>query len=157
MQQLLLRRLELTDEILQLYGLHSFRRTRPSLPEISKLMPSVFSRFSKVFVIIDALDEYPEQDGIRTDLLFEIQKLQITHPSLRLLITSRPHIVSDIELYFKDAVRLDIQASPEDITRYLSNRVRKEVRLQRHIAADPSLEATIINTIVEKANGMSVA
>ena len=157
MQQLLLRKLELTDGIIQLYQLHSFRRTRPSLPEISKVMPSMFSKFSEVFVVIDALDEYPERDGIRTDLLFEIQKLQIAHPSLRLLITSRPHIISDIELYFKDGVRLDIQASPADITRYLSNRVRKEVRLQRHIAADPALEATIINTIVEKANGMSVA
>ncbi|KAJ7485321.1 hypothetical protein FB451DRAFT_1168602 [Mycena latifolia] len=44
-----------------LYAQHREQRTRPSLEEIDAILCSTISELSKVFIIVDALDEYPEQ------------------------------------------------------------------------------------------------
>jgi hypothetical protein len=133
---------------MSLYHHHVKKRTRPTLSEWSKLLQSEVRRLSKVFIIIDALDECPESNGTRDSFLIEIRKLQ---PSIHLLVTSR-HIptISD----FENAARVDVRASDKDVRRYLKDRIERERRLVRHVKADPTLQETIINTIVEKAKGM---
>jgi hypothetical protein len=108
------------------------------------------SSFSKVFVVIDALDECLENDGTRESLIAEIKKLQ---PSIHLLVTSR-HIAS-IEREFEKAARLEILANDEDIRRYLGGRIERG-RLKLHIRADPTLKHVIVNTLVGNARGMFV-
>jgi len=105
--------------------------------------------FSKVFIIVDALDESNESNGVRDSFLAEIRNLQ---PSIHLLVTSR-HI-STIEREFESAARVEIQASNEDVRKYLEGRIERESRLRCHVKADPALQDRIINTIVEKAQGM---
>src|SRR5205085_10842297 len=122
---------------------------RPTLGEWSKLLQSEVHRFSKVFIVIDALDECFEGDGSRWSFLAEIQKL---HPSIHLLVTSR-HI-STIEHEFEKAACMEIHASDEDVRRYVEGRIEQERQLSRHVKADPALQETIINAIVEKAKGM---
>jgi ankyrin repeat domain-containing protein 50 len=106
-------------------------------------------RPSKVFIVIDAIDECPESNGIRDSFLAEIRKLQ---PTIRLLITSR-HIQT-IEREFEKAARVEIRASDEDVRRYLERRIESEGRLVRLVKADPVLQTIIANTIVENAKGM---
>ncbi|KAJ7889168.1 hypothetical protein B0H14DRAFT_2562009 [Mycena olivaceomarginata] len=43
-----------------LYNMHYEKRTRPLLEEIHTLLHSAVAEYSKVYIIIDALDEYPE-------------------------------------------------------------------------------------------------
>jgi NACHT domain len=150
LQQLFQRQLRVSDEFTTLYQRHIEKKTRPSLTEFSRLLQSQLSVFSKVFVVLDALDECPERNGTRDDLLSELQKLQ---PTLRLLVTARPNI-TPAEHGFNDASLLEIQASDKDIERYVQARIDKEVRLKRHVKADPTLTVTIINTIVKNVKGM---
>jgi hypothetical protein len=58
-----------SGEILSLYDYHTKNGTRPALGELSRLLQLESRRFSKVFVLIDALDECPESSYIRTSLL----------------------------------------------------------------------------------------
>jgi len=132
-----------------LYDYHIKKGTRPTLSEYSKLLQSEVRTFSKAFIIIDALDECPEINGTRMSFLTEVRKLQ---PSIHLLVTSR-HIPA-IEREFREATRLEISASDEDVRRYLEGRIAKESQLASHVEADPALQGKIIDTLVENAKGM---
>ncbi|KAI9770214.1 MAG: hypothetical protein M1839_003242 [Geoglossum umbratile] len=149
LQQLVQRTPVISDGIVSLYHHHIEKRTRPTLVEWSKSLQSEVYRFSKVFIIIDALDECLESNGTRDSFLAEIKKLQ---PSVRLLVTSR--YIPTIEYEFEKAARVEIRASDEDVRRYLEGRIERERRSVRHVRADLALQKTIIDTIVEKAKGM---
>ena len=149
LQQLAQRNLAISENIMALYYRHIKKQTRPTLDELSKLLQSEARRFSKVFVLIDALDECLGSNGTRDSFIGEIRKLQLnTH----LLVTSRP--VLTIEREFEEAARLEIRASDEDVRRYLDSRINSEGRLLRLVKSDSVLQAAITDTIVENAKGM---
>jgi ankyrin repeat domain-containing protein 50 len=104
---------------------------------------------SKVFIVIDALDECPNSNGTRDALVAEIRKLP---PIIHLLITSR-HI-STIEREFDKVARVEIRASDKDVRRYIESQIKGDRQLTRHIQKDPALQGTIVNTIIEKTKGM---
>ncbi|KAH0536690.1 hypothetical protein FGG08_006456 [Glutinoglossum americanum] len=149
LQQLVQRNPIISDEVMSLHRSHIRKRTRPKLDEYSSLLQSEVCRFSKVFIVIDALDECPESKRTRDNFLVEVRKLQ---PRIHLLVTSRH--VSTIEREFEKSARVEIRASDEDVKRYLEGRVKTEGRLVRHVKADPALQDTIVNTIAEKAKGI---
>ena len=149
LRQLLQQQSDLPDAVTSSYKNHLRKGTRPMLTELSSLLLLVVKKTSDVFIIIDALDEYIEEDGSRDKFLTEIKKLE---PSIHLLITSR--WVPSIELEFEHSVRLDIRARDEDITKYLTERIHETTRLKTHVEADPSLLDTIVNTLVENCQGM---
>src|SRR5579862_3445203 len=71
------------DKLMAVYKKHKDRHTHPQLGKYSSLLQLVLRGFSQVFIVIDALDEYTEDDGTRDSLLTEIRKLQ---PDIRLLV-----------------------------------------------------------------------
>lgn len=134
---------------MELYRQHSKKQTRPTLDELSKLLQLEVFRFSKVFIVIDALDECPENRGTRDSFITEIRNLQpITH----LLVTSRQ--ISTIEREFQKAAQVEIHAKDEDIGRYIESRIQGDYQLIRYTQKDPGLQDTIRNTIIEKTKGM---
>lgn len=145
--QLDLPELALSAELEEIYETHVSGATRPSHAECTQLLKSTISHCSKVFFIIDAFDEYPED--CRAQLLTELQYLK---PSVNLLITSR--ILPIIERQLSQAVRLDFQASREDILHYLRDRIASSERLKIHTRKDPSLYDLISTTIASRAEGM---
>ena len=149
LQQLVQRNPVISNDVVSLYHHHNMKQTRPTLDELSKLLQSEVRRISKVFIVIDALDECPEGNRTRESFLTEIRKLQ---PTIYLLVTSR-HILA-IEREFEQAARIDIYASGEDVKKYLKYRIESEGRLVRLVKPDPALQAAIVNTIVENAKGM---
>ncbi len=106
--------------------------------------------FSKTFVLIDALDETSEHEDIRRLLLSELQ----TQP-INLLVTSRYE--KSIQQRLEKAEHLEIRATAADLQTYVKARIPSEHLLARHIKADPALEETIIDGIVEKSQGMYVS
>jgi hypothetical protein len=139
------------DELMAMYSKHRNRHTHPPLGEYSSLLQFVSRSFSQVFVVIDALDEYAEDDGTRDTLLAEIRKLQ---PDIHLLVTSR--WIPNIEREFEGSSRLEIRASNEDVKRYLKGRIMKAARLQRLVKENPTLYDEIINTIAKNSREMYV-
>jgi hypothetical protein len=149
LQQLIQRLPAIPSNIISIYKQHIHKQTRPSLAEYSRLLQSQVRQFSKVYIIIDALDEYPQGYGIN-DLLPEIRKL----PNIHLLVTSR--FVADIEHEFAEASCLKICAHDKDVKNYIETRISEEPLMVRHIKMDPTLRTAILDTITEKANGMYV-
>ena len=147
MQQLVQRKPVVSDEIASLYHSHIKERTRPTLSKWSELLQSEVRRFSKVFIVVDALDECLE--STRDNFLVEIRRLQ---PSIHLLVTSRYN--ATIECESDKAARVEIRANDEDVKRYLKDRIERECQLVHQVRKDPSLQELIINTIVENSKGM---
>ncbi|KAI8624519.1 hypothetical protein F5Y19DRAFT_312512 [Xylariaceae sp. FL1651] len=129
--------------------LYERKGSRPTLVEWGKMLQNEIRRFSRVFIVIDALDECAEKDGTRSRFMAEIRALQ---SSVHLLVTSRQ--ISSVENEIGKAVHVDIRASESDVLRYLENRILKENRLACLLRKDQNLRDTILTTIAKSAKGM---
>ena len=150
LQQMLQQRPGTSPEVTALYEQHFPRNTTPALPEYAKLLQQQVLCFSDVYLIIDALDECP--DNARNEVLDEINRLP---SNVHFLATSR-HIPT-IERKFRDVPRLEIKARDEDIMTYLTNWIDEKDACGGLIGADLTLRDTVISTIIEKADGMYVS
>ena len=137
----------LPAELAASYEAHGYGATRPSHAECTQLLRSTVSHCAKVFLIIDAFDEYSEE--CRGQLMTELQHLE---PHVNMLITSRK--LPTIERQLSKAVRLDVQARSDDISQYLRERIASSERLKSHADKDPTLCNLISTTISARAEGM---
>ena len=139
----------LPAELTELFERYNSKGMRPSMHELTGLLRGAVKAFSKTLIIIDALDECPEKDGIRENFISELLSLQ---PQVQLLVTSR--IIPMIERQLEDAKRIDIQASDEDIKIYILERISSSSKMKGYFDKDPGLRDKIIQNIVGKAGGM---
>ncbi|KAJ7249840.1 ankyrin repeat-containing domain protein [Mycena rebaudengoi] len=131
-----------------LYARHYEKRTRPSLEEMHTVLHSVvMMEYSKVYLIIDALDEYPERR--RHKLLKYLAEFR---PELNLLLTSRPHV--EPETFFPNTPSLEIRATEEDIRHYAEGQIQDSPRLSKHVQLHPELREEIETKIISNVDGM---
>lgn len=117
----------LPSSVKDLYDRHKTKRTRPSLDEISRSLQSVITIHSRVFIIVDALDEcgeskYGEIENHRARFLSEIFKLQ-DKCGANIFATSR--FIPSITDHFGESPSLEIRASDEDVQRYVVDYISK--------------------------------
>jgi hypothetical protein len=120
LKQLSQERSSLPDCIKFLYDKYKEKRTRPALDEISRTLQSIANMFSRVIIIVDALDECQVFNGCRTTFLTEIFSLQ-TKTRANLFTTSR--YIPEITESFKDSIIFEIRAHDEDVQQYLDGRI----------------------------------
>jgi hypothetical protein len=120
---------------------------RPSFSELSSLLEHVLEAKSKVFILIDALDECSSSEW--PALTAEMQRLQALVPSVRLLLTYRPQIIFEGD--FLDSDELHIRASDHDMERYIRNHISQ---LSKHVRDQPGLKETVVQSIIQAADGM---
>lgn len=142
----------LPDSIKSLYKQHNTRRTRPSRNEILGLLQSVLPIYSRVFLVVDALDECRASDGCRKRFVSELFNLQIKF-GINIFATSR-HI-PEVLNHFKARLskEIEIRASPEDVTRYLEDRIGY---LPTCVQQNRQLQEDITTCISEAVDGMYV-
>jgi hypothetical protein len=134
----------------ELYDRHKANRTRPSLAEISRALQSIVAAYSRVFLIVDALDECQVSNGSRQRFLLSLFDLQ-EKCGANLFATSRP--VSNIEREFERNSTLEIRASEKDVRRYLDSHM---FRLPGFVVRSLELQEEIKTAIVKAVDGMYV-
>ncbi|KAJ7080057.1 hypothetical protein C8R44DRAFT_653885, partial [Mycena epipterygia] len=144
-RQLVLRK-PIGSNVHELYEKHREPRTRPSLTEAHAVLDSIIANYSNVFILIDALDEYPEA---QRDVL--LGRLSVLGPSVNLLVTSRLHITLNRSIFFE---KLEIRAREVDIQKYLEGQIMKSPRLSKHIQNSPDLREAMEVRIVQRSDGM---
>jgi Cdc6-like AAA superfamily ATPase len=148
LKQLIQDRSSIAQPLSSLYDHHQPRGTRLSLAETLSTLRSVLAHFSKVYIVIDALDECSNEYGTRSQLLkfccgFGDQT------DVHIMATSRynPEIADEL----KANIRLEVRASNADMKKYVLGKVNK---LAKCVQRDSDLQKFVQNKIVEAADGM---
>ncbi|KAK5211291.1 hypothetical protein LTR47_007985 [Exophiala xenobiotica] len=152
-RQLFLHQPETMDAVKSLHEKHDGRR--PSLEELTLTIVNALSAFSKVFFVIDALDECNGPD--ETDrkpwqslltLLFRLQEEMRPRVALQILVTFRP--IPEVEIYFPSCERLSIRASEDDLALYCDAIIPKISCIARKTELHPQVR----QAICKSAQGM---
>lgn len=132
----------LPDAVNRWFGWHTDRRTRPSLDEFSRALATITGLYSRVFIVVDALDECQVADGCRPRLLSEIFNLQ-SQCGANFFATSRS--MPEITEAFQGSIYLTVRAREEDLQTYLAGNmswwplsIRQDVALQKEIIEEIS-------------------
>ncbi|KAH8744495.1 hypothetical protein F5883DRAFT_476280 [Diaporthe sp. PMI_573] len=150
LKQLSRRASSLPDHVQAMYDKHKDKQARPSLAEIERTLQLVAAMYTKVYVVVDALDECQTSDGCRTKFLEEIFNLQ-AQSGVNLFATSRslPEIVQGFGQ--RPHLSLEIRASEEDIERYLDGHMKY---LSGFNEWDQQLREDIKKAILDAVDGM---
>lgn len=136
----------LPKEVKDLFDRHRSRRTWPIREEISSTLISVAIKYSKLFIIIDALDECLGSTDCLAQFLSEIFNLQ-AKCAANIFATSREN--GQIEKSFSTRP-FPIRATDHDILRYLEQRMQ----IHQSEILDDSLRNEIKEKVVEATGGM---
>ncbi|RYP11922.1 hypothetical protein DL767_011214 [Monosporascus sp. MG133] len=148
LKQLAQGRSPLPEIVVSLYNSHKDKQTRPSFDEISRVLQSVAALYSRVFIVVDALDECQTTGGCRTKLLSELFSLQAKYGT-NLFATSR--YIPEITEMFSKSISLEIRASVEDVRRYVDAHIS---HLPSFVGRNPELQKEIQTGIVKAIDGM---
>jgi hypothetical protein len=141
----------LSTTIKDLYSQHRKKRTRPPLEDISKALQLVAASYSRVFIVVDALDECQALTGCRTRFLSEAFALQ-EKCNVNLLATSR--FIPDVTEMFKGSDILEVRANSEDVRKYIDGHT---FQLPNFVCRNAELQEEIKTGIVQLVDGMYAA
>jgi hypothetical protein len=151
-KQLAQEQLAMPIDVKNLYEHHRAKGTRPLFNEIVRVLHSTIRLYSRVFIIIDALDEYHASNNERLDkLLLGVFGLR-DQVQLNLFATSR--FVSEITLRFDGCILKEIRAQDDDVLRYVDGRIHELLRSQ--ISKHPQVQDRVRRDIVKAVDGMYV-
>jgi Cdc6-like AAA superfamily ATPase len=148
LKQLIQARPSLVEPVERLYQQHANRGTRPLLDELFSALRNVLAHYPTVHIVIDALDEC--RDDTLRQFLARLQDLQAGR-DIHLMVTSR--FIPEVVDAFREALRLEIRASEEDVKRFVAGQT---YRLPRCIQRDLALQEIVQEKIVEAVDGMYV-
>ncbi|KAK3174446.1 hypothetical protein OEA41_001692 [Lepraria neglecta] len=137
--KLLWRQSIIPEELELSYKTHTSKHTHPSVTEYAAILRNMAMGFSRVFIVVDALDEVMEKDGTRDALMASLNDLS---SNAQLLVTSR--WIPSLEQEFCTASRLEIRANNGDIATYVQSQVDKRPRLRAHVRRDQNLRELIV-------------
>ncbi|OCK73256.1 hypothetical protein K432DRAFT_340557, partial [Lepidopterella palustris CBS 459.81] len=145
LRQLVQARRSIPATVSQLHNHHITRGTTPSPQEIFRTLLSILEDYSRVYVVIDALDEC-----LDSQLLIKIRHLQTkARTDLHLMATSR--FIPEIEQNFAGALRLEIRASENDVRTFVASQM---YRLPDFVQDDVELPGIVQDIITQAVDGM---
>ncbi|KFY41877.1 hypothetical protein V494_02746 [Pseudogymnoascus sp. VKM F-4513 (FW-928)] len=138
----------LPDFLKSLYDKHRRKHTRLSSDEVLQALESVATLYTKVFIVVDALDECLATGNHRLDFISRIFDFQEKSGS-NLFMTSR-HLPEITEL-FRGHVSLEIRALESDVRKYVDSYM---LNLPSFVGRSLDLQEEIKTRIVEAVDGM---
>ncbi len=148
LKQLLFLQNVVPADVKALYEVYQGRLHDGTVAEISSLLKAELRRYRKVFIIIDALDEYSENRNDCDSLLAELEQLK---GYSNMMLTSR-FVAPYIDAFCGDS-RVTIAARDRDARQYLESQIPT---LPKFGKANLELQEIIIQTITEAVEGMYV-
>jgi len=123
----------------------------PEVSELLQMLRAAIAQRQRVVICIDGLDE---SLGVhRTGLLRALQAIVRGAPNLRLFLTGRPFIRSEVEKYFPSVDTIPISPREEDIETFLRMKLDEDPEPD---AMDERLREDIMEIIPKKISEMYV-
>ncbi|KAE8448932.1 hypothetical protein EG329_008728 [Mollisiaceae sp. DMI_Dod_QoI] len=131
----------------ELYEKFKKQRDCPQFQELQNTPLLVLRDFSRLFLVIDALDECDAKKH-RKPFLKVLKDLEST--SAKVFVTSRPH-PDDIKKSLCSCPKIKVEASDEDIRKYLAHKIEQDGDTD---LIDEKLKDEIVSSITNGARGM---
>ncbi|TVY81572.1 putative ankyrin repeat protein [Lachnellula suecica] len=147
-QQLAQQRPGISADLETLYQKHADKKSRADMEEILGLLRSEASRFSRVFIVVDALDECINSHDSRDILGSSLLDLS-SSANVNVLITSR--FIPGVTYAFENCNQLEIRAEVEDVKTYVQGNI---TRMPKFVLRNNELQDTIIEAIANAVDGM---
>jgi hypothetical protein len=139
------------DSVKSLYDHHNNGKTQPSIDELSRTLQSVATLYSRVFLVVDALDKCQVFGGCRSKFLSEIFTLQAKcRASFFTTLRDIPQIINKLKV-FKESISLEIRATELDVRRYVDGHM---AHLPSFVQTNPELQEQVRTGIIRAADGM---
>jgi hypothetical protein len=130
----------------KLYSAHQAKRSRPSRQELESQFEMAVRLVTKVYIVIDALDEC--KVDICNPLIAKIcGQMSMSH--VHVFATSRD--VERIRILFRNDMSFRIAASRGDIEKYVEHRIAE---FPENIQCDRELRMDAVRRVVDAADGM---
>ena len=128
-----------------------FGGVRPQVPQLVNLLKTAIGKRQRVVICIDGLDESvaTNRDGLLRSLQAIIREL----PNVRLFLTGRPFVTSEVEKYFPNADTTSISPTVEDTKFFLSVMLDRDPEPD---AMDEDLRADIMEIIPKTISEMYI-
>ena len=153
LRQLIQQQKVITEDMRSFYKSHKTNGTTPGLNEILHMLESAVQNFSRVYFLVDALDELHISDPRGQDTFASgLLHLQVK-TNLNIFVTSR--FVPEILSHFKAALRREIRAHDNDIRSYVDGRISQLLRsnIGKHVE-NLELEGMVRSSVVSATDGM---
>ncbi|KAG4432526.1 hypothetical protein IFR05_012001 [Cadophora sp. M221] len=137
----------LPKSVQALYDRCKAQKTLPSIDDISAVLQLVVAEYSRVFILVDALDECRAQSNCRETLLSRIFSLQ--KYGVNFFATSRD--MPEITKEFQQSLVLDILADEQDLRRYVESRIPD---LPSFVRGDSDRQEKVKAEIVKVVDGV---
>ena len=148
------------DTLSRVYRIHDKGSRKPSDETLTKCLIEMLSCpvQSPIYLIVDALDECPNNSGMptpREEVLQLVKNLTCLRlPNLHICVTSRPEI--DIQTIIEPLTSLPVSlhnqsGQKKDIVDYINSVVYSDMKMRRWREDDRKL---VIETLSEQADGM---
>ena len=128
-------------------------RSLPGAAALEETLTSSIAQYDEVFLALDALDECPESDEARRNVLDGLERICEKAPNLKVLATS--HELRDIhdrmDSLGANVVPINSRLVDVDIEKYVEGELSRDRKLSR---LDKNLKTLIMKTFAEKADGM---
>ncbi len=127
-----------------------------TLENARAVMPEILTSYSKVTLVIDALDECED----RATLMKELQKLMqsisdgLSKTLIHIVITGRNSVSSDVERVLKPAFQLEIRSKDDDVRMFLQQILHEHGQLSQWVTESPEFGSSIIDAILCRLSGM---
>ena len=127
-----------------------------TLEKARAVMREILASYSKVMLVIDALDECED----RVTLMKELQQLMqsICHGAsktlIHLFVTGRHSVSSDVERILKPDVQFEIRSKDDDVRMFLQQILHEHGQLSQWITESPEFGSSIIDAISCRLSGM---
>jgi hypothetical protein len=146
LKQLVVRKDDLTPELLAFYGKFRSRGVQPELSATLQIIVHLSTLFCSTYFIFDALDELDEKQ--RPELFKCLCQVLEKGRSIRVFATSRPHLGS-VQAFFKSGLSIPIRADSEDIKNYFTIKVNESLSQSQVI-----LKNKIVDSLSISADGV---
>ncbi|EGN97635.1 hypothetical protein SERLA73DRAFT_30543, partial [Serpula lacrymans var. lacrymans S7.3] len=123
------------------------QKLTPALRKIHNALKDEINTFSRVFIVVDALDEVANYNGSQFELLSKLRSL-----GSNLLVTSR--YIKSIANTIDNDHRMYIHAQQDDMRKYIEGCILPGIPLHVVVSGDPTLREEIILCVIKYAGGM---
>jgi hypothetical protein len=141
------------ESVLKSYRKHANGANSASLATYTELLSQLLTSFRRSFLVVDALDEYTQEETPHSNKLIDgLIKITRSQSKCRVLITSREDCLSLHSNVESKKIRID--AKPEDVRMYVNARIRdRTFPFSEQVNKDASFAAAIIDNVASKAHG----